>query len=121
MHYPLAPCPTMPPDPRRIADGFAAPSPSPGSLPVHATQALVIVQDARVVCVVESHRHDSAVSVARLLCRLLLSDVHIYTCPLADSGTLNGGDHLPHVPDTWREIFRATSWAEAMPTVIDIR
>ena len=131
MTYPLAPCPTMQPGPRRTDEVAVAPSPHHASpvktdathviLPVHDTEALVIVQDERVVCVVECHRHHSAISVARLLCRLLLSDAHLYACPLAHSGTVSGGDPLPRIPGDWREVFRATSWAEATGTVIDIR
>lgn len=81
---------------------------------LHATQAqrLVLVQEDRVVCVVERHRHDSALSVARLLCRLLLSDAWVYVCPAAEADLLPADQRLDQVPGTWREIYRATPWAE---------
>lgn len=76
-------------------------------------QRLLLVQEDRVVCVVEHHRHDSALSVARLLCRLLLSEAFVYACPADEAELLRPNQHVGQVPDTWRELYRATPWADS--------
>lgn len=81
---------------------------------------LVIVQDDRVVCVVEAHRLTSATTVARLICRLLVSEARIYACPHAHAQTLVGGQSVPSCVHTWRELFRASPWADPVADVVGV-
>lgn len=100
---------------RRIRSVRPHPLPTDDDGPhLHATEAqrLLLVQEGRVVCVVERHRHDSALSVARLLCRLLLSEAFVYACPAGEADLLHPDQTVEHIPGTWQEVYRATPWAE---------
>lgn len=88
-------------------------TPDPGNPSLHTqAQRLILVQENKVVCVVERHRHDSARSVARLLCRLLVSDSYIYACPRPEADRLRPEQRLEGVPEHWRELYHATPCTE---------
>lgn len=73
---------------------------------------LVLVQDGRVVCVVGRHREQAVHSVARLLCRLLVSEVCIYTCPETCAAGVAPGETVAPAPAGWSELCRVRPWAE---------
>jgi hypothetical protein len=75
---------------------------------------LVLVQDGCVVCVIDGHRRQAATSVARLLCRMLVSEVCIYACPPVATNDLVTGDRVLPLPESWSEVCRVTPWAGEM-------
>lgn len=81
-------------------------------LPPFADGCLVVVQEGRVVCIVEAHRREAVHSVARLLCRLLVREVLVYECTGGYGSALSAGDVVGSLPDGWNEAFRVRPWAE---------
>lgn len=81
---------------------------------------LVLIQAGRVVCTVEPARQDSLLSVARLLCRLMLNDAFVYRGPRAGIECLRDDAPVECIPPTWSEIYRATPVDAMEATVVGV-
>lgn len=78
---------------------------------------LVLLQERRVVCVVEGQRQDAACSVARLISRLQACEILVYTCPSAEATQLRDDHVMPTIPENWRELYRAPPLADDVVAV----
>lgn len=74
----------------------------------------MLVQDQRVVCVVEGARREAVCSVARLICRLAARESCVYVCTPADAARLRENAPLPEIPATWSELYRAVPLADSV-------
>lgn len=74
----------------------------------------MLVQESRVVCVMEGQRQEAACSVARLICQLVTCEILVYTCASAEATHLRDDQTLPTIPENWRELYRAVPLADAV-------
>lgn len=87
-------------------------TPDDRALPPVGERPLVLVQDQRVVCVVEGHRQEAAYSVARLICRLMARESCVYACTPAEARHLHEDQPLAAIPEGWCELYRAVPLAD---------
>jgi hypothetical protein len=84
-----------------------------------AAGSLVLVQDGKVVCTVSKEQKNSALSAARTICRVLLTDVYVYE--ITDgAGDIAPGVAVDPAARGWSELYRATPWALQDAMVIGV-